>query len=322
MTTITGGVDLGGTKIQAVVLRDREVIGSARTLTPTEGPAEVASAICATLKAAASSAGLSSSDLAAVGIGAPGEIDADEGVVSRSPNVNGFQEPVELGPMVSRGLGDLPVRLDNDVRVAVTGEHQRGAGRPFRDLLGVFVGTGVGGGLILDGKLRIGAGAAGEIGHTTVKDGGRECGCGQRGHLEAYAGRARMEHAAREMQKKGHETILFDLMKKKGRSTLSSGVFQDALNKKDKVAHRLIDEAVWALGIALASAQNLLQFEAIVIGGGLGDRLGSPFIDRVRDAVTPRLHVAERPPAILGTELRDLSGAVGAAIIAEQSQTT
>ncbi len=105
-------------------------------------------------------------------------------------------------------------------------------------------------------------------------------------------------------------------MKKKGRTRLSSGVWARALKKKDKMARSLIDDAVWALGIALASTQNLLDLEAIIIGGGLGDRLGPPFVDRVAAAIKPRLFVSNEPPAILPTELGDLSGSVGAAVLA------
>ena len=255
-------------------------------------------------------------DLGGIGIGSPGEVDGNGGQVSHAVNVPGFQESVPLGLLVSKELGGVPVRLDNDVRVAILGEHRRGAGRPFKDVLGVFVGTGVGGGLILEGKLREGRGAAGEIGHTMVKDRGRVCSDGKRGHLEAYAGRGRLEAEARRRAKRGDKTILFELMKKRGRTRLSSGIWARALDHGDRLAVKLIDDAVWALGIALASAQNLLDLEAIIIGGGLGDRLGTPFVDRIAEAMRPRLFVPDRPPAVLPTELGDLSGAVGAAVLA------
>ncbi len=163
---------------------------------------------------------------------------------------------------------------------------------------------------------REGRGAAGEIGHTLVKDGGRRCGCGRRGHMEAYAGRRSMELTARRRQRKGEKTDLFRIMRKKGRDRLTSSVWAKALDKKDHVATALIDDAVWALAIALSNAQNLLDLEAIIVGGGLGDRLGQPFVDRVAKAMKPRLHVPDKPPAILPTELGDLSGAVGAAVLA------
>ncbi len=317
MPRLTAGVDLGGTKIQTVLLRDRAVVGSSRVLTPQSGAGAVIAAIVDTVDKSLAAAGADRAGLAAVGIGSPGTIDADAGTVANSPNVHGFErDPVPLGPEVSRALGGIGVKLDNDVRVAALGEWKRGAGRPYRDLLCVFVGTGVGGGLILSGELREGRGAAGEIGHTNVKDGGRPCSCGLRGCLEAYAGRARIEVTARRWQEEGRRTELFDIMRRRGRDRVTSGVIAAALAHNDEVTVRLVDQAVWALGLALANAQNLLDMEAIVIGGGLGDRLGQPFVARVEEAARKHLHVPERPPMFLATELRDLSGAVGAAVLA------
>jgi glucokinase len=250
-----------------------------------------------------------------IGIGTPGSITAD-GHVSKAANVPGFMKDVALGPLVSQAFGGVPVVVDNDVRAASMGEFHRGSGRPYRDLLGVFVGTGVGGGLILEGKLRRGRGSAGEIGHTVVKDGGRECTCGRRGHLEAYAGRLSIEKAARRKHAEGAKTILFEIMQRKGRDRVTSSVIAEALDKGDELTHSLIDQAVEALGVALADAQNTLDMEAVIVGGGLGDRLGQPFVRRVADAMQPWLLVPEHAPVVLPTQLGDLSGAVGAAVIA------
>jgi glucokinase len=313
---MTAGVDLGGTKIQVAVVRARKVVGSARVPTPLTGAEPVIEAMVEAVRAAVESVGAKSEDLRAVGIGSPGKIDASAGVVSHSPNVPGFMEPVDLGPRVSSRLGGIPVLLDNDVRVAVRGEHQRGAGRPYRHLLGVFVGTGVGGGLVLDGRLRTGRGALGEIGHIIVKPGGRMCSDGRRGHLEAYAGRGRMEAEARRRVAKGAKTDLFDIMRQKGRTRLSSGVWAAALDHGDRMAHDLVDDAVDALAVGLSSVQNLLDLDAIIVGGGLGDRLGEPFVRRIEQEMHPLLFIPDRPPAVLGSELRDLAGAVGAAVLA------
>jgi glucokinase len=317
MAGLTAGVDLGGTKIQAVVLRNKAQAGSSRVPTPQTNAGDVIAAIVQAVKDSLIQAEATAEDLQGVGIGTPGEIDAERGEVSLASNVPGFVDPpVPLGPQVSEALGGAKVQIDNDVRVAILGEFKRGAGRPYKNFLGVFVGTGVGGGLILDGKLREGRGAAGEIGHAVVKDGGRECSCGRRGCLEAYAGRGRMEVHARQLVDKGRKTDLFKIMEKKGRTRLSSGVWADALEKKDEMAEELVEDAVWALGLALASAQNLLDLDAIMIGGGLGDRLGRPFADRVEKAMQPHLFVPDHPPTILTTELADFSGAVGAAVLA------
>ena len=140
----------------------------------------------------------------------------------------------------------------------------------------MWVGTGVGGGLILNGEPYRGQGAAAEIGHIIVKPGGRVCSDGRKGHLEAYAGRGRMEVYARELHEGGRKTNLFKIMEKKGRTRMSSGVIAEALEEGDKLAQELIDGAVGALATGLASVQNLLALEAIVIGGGLADRLGPP----------------------------------------------
>jgi glucokinase len=314
---LVAGVDLGGTKIQTAVLNNRHVVGTARVETPQSGAEAVLAAIVESVKTSLRDAGASLSDLTATGVGTPGTIDESDGSVSNAPNVPGFATgSVPLAAELSKALGGVEVKVDNDVRVAVRGEWKRGAGRPYRDLLGVFVGTGVGGGMVLDGHLRLGRGAAGEIGHTIVKDGGRRCGCGKQGHLESYAGRASMEATARRWQAEGRKTRLFHIMEKKGRDRVTSGVIAEALAEQDHVAVELIDDAVWALGIALANAANLLDLEAVIIGGGLGDRLGKAFVDRVAASAAPRLHVPERPPTFMPTELGDLSGAVGAAVLA------
>ena len=314
---VTAGVDLGGTKIQTVVLHNEEVVGSSRVLTPQTGdPADVIDAIVGTIRTSLDAAAASQADLRAIGVGTPGKVDAKAGAVLLAANVPGFSDRVELGSLVSKQLGKTKVTVGNDVSVGVLGEYRRGAGRPYKNLLGVWVGTGVGGGLILDGELHDGRGAGGEIGHVVVQPDGLPCACGRRGCLEAYAGRVSMERRARRLVKRGHKTSLFQVMKKRGRERLSSGVYASALEKGDRMTKKLIDDAAWALGIGLASAQNLLDLEAIIVGGGLGDRLGQPFVDQVIEQMAPHLFVPDNPPAVLRTELGDLSGAVGAAVLA------
>ncbi len=314
---VTAGVDLGGTKIQTVVLRNKRVAGDARVPTPQTGaPGDVIEAIVRTIRASLEAASASERSLTAVGIGTPGEIDPDAGAVLLAANVPGFTERVELGPLVAEQLtGGATVKVDNDVRVGVLGEFTRGAGRPYKNFLGVWVGTGVGGGLIIDGELYEGRGAGGEVGHTVVKPGGLKCSCGRRGHVEAYAGRARMERRARKLVASGHKSNLFKIMKQRGRTRLSSGIYARALATGDPVARTLIFDAAWALGVGLASVQNLLDLEAIIVGGGLGDRLGQPFIDRIIKEMTPNLFDPDKAPDVMGTELGDLSGAVGAAVL-------
>src|SRR5207248_6760344 len=173
------------------------------------------------------------------------------------------------------------VAVGNDVQVATEAEFHLGAGAPYDSLLGVFWGTGVGGGLILDGKPWLGRGAAGEIGHMVVKRGGARCPCGRRGCMEAYAGRAAMEAKARKELEAGAETDLFKLMEKHGRDRLTSGIWERALRHEDPLAEKLINRAVKALGAGIASAVNLIDPEAVILGGGLGVRFGAPMLNRI-----------------------------------------
>jgi glucokinase len=174
----------------------------------------------------------------------------------------------------------------------------------------------VGGGLILDGKPWVGRGGAGEIGHMVIKVGGAKCPCGRRGCVEAYAGRAPMEAFARRQVKKGKKTDLFKLMKQHERARLTSGIWERALAQKDKLAASIIDRAVVALGAGIASAVNLLDVEAVVIGGGLGVRFGEPYAQRISEAMLPHLFNDAHPPDVKVAALGDLGGALGAVLLA------
>jgi glucokinase len=315
------GVDLGGTKIQTVVTKGArgEIAGQSRLPTPQTGAEDVIEAIAQSIREALANSRTRASSLTGIGIGAPGEINQRAGTVGNSPNLPGFQtDAVPLAQRLRKALGvtGVRVKVDNDVRVAILGELERGAGKDFGNFLGVWVGTGVGGGLVLNRKLIRGRGNLGEIGHTVVKDAGRECSCGRNGHLESYAGRGRIALTAERRHKHGEKTDLFKIQKRKGKPRVSSGVVADALDHGDAMTHELIDEAVWALGVALGSAQNLLDLEAIIIGGGLGDRLGDPFVSRIEQAMRPQLFVPARAPAMLKSGLGDFSGAVGGSVLA------
>jgi len=304
------GIDLGGTKIYAVVFDGADVLAEAKTKTPTQGgPLAVVDAMAAVVRDLGPVDGL-----AGVGVGAPGVIDSEEGTVRQAPNLHGWMEPFGVAEALSAALGGVPVAVDNDVNVGTLAEHRLGAGKGADDVLGVFAGTGIGAGVVLDGVLRRGpTGAAGEIGHMIVRRGGRVCGCGGRGHLEAYAGRAAMERRARDLERKGRDTMLVDLAPGK---RMTSGVFVKALAAGDAVAVELIDDAVGALGVAIASAVSLLDVALVVVGGGLADRLGASFVARVEEAC--RADVFPRNPAlrIVPAALGDRGGSIGAALMA------
>jgi glucokinase len=313
-----GGIDLGGTKIQTVVVnRKNEVLGQARTETPQQGgPKAIAAAMAACLAEAADDAGYETAELVGTGVGSPGDVDAAAGTVSSAGNLDGWRGSFGLADTLGAAL-ETRVALGNDVQVATTAEFELGAGREFDSLLGVFWGTGVGGGIVLDGSDWLGRGAAGEIGHMVVKRGGRRCPCGNKGCIEAYAGRAAMEARARKKAKKGHETELFDLMRDKGKDRLTSSVWAKAVKHEDELALELIDGAVKALGAGIASAVNLLDVEAVVLGGGLGIRFGDRYGPKIEKRMHKSLFASDNPPAFRVTELGDLGGAIGAALLIE-----
>jgi glucokinase len=313
---IRGGIDLGGTKIQAVVVADGgDVLGSSRMPTPTTGgPPDVAATMAAAIREAATQAGADTGGLEGVGVGSPGAVSDDEGTVAAARNLPDWEEAYPLRDELASRL-DTRVRLGNDVQVATDAEFELGAAQPYNSILGVFWGTGVGGGIVLDGKPWLGRSAAGEIGHVVVNMGGRRCPCGRRGCMEAYAGRLALERRARELEDKGEHTKLFEIMEERGRDRLTSGVWARALKAEDEVARKLIHQAVKALGAGIASSVNLLDVEAVVIGGGMGVRLGEPYVKRIRDAMMPHLFVDSNPPAVHVATLGDLGGAIGASLL-------
>ncbi len=310
-----GGIDLGGTKIQAAVVDDDDtVLGSARRPTPTDGgPGKVAAEMEIALRDAAKAADVEPAALAGVGVGSPGTIEA--GDVTRARNLPDWGGTFPLAATLERGLG-CKVEVGNDVQVATDAEFKLGAGRPYDSLLGVFWGTGVGGGLILDGRPWTGLGGAGEIGHVVVEIDGARCTCGRLGCMEAYSGRAAMEkHVRRLHDEKGRKTDLFKLMREHGRTRLTSGVWARALAHEDKLAIEMLDRAVRALGAGIASAINVLDVEAVIIGGGLGVRLGHPYAKRIAASMLPHVFADSRPPPVHVAALGDLGGAIGAALL-------
>jgi glucokinase len=313
---LRGGIDLGGTKIQtAIVDAGGEVLGEARRPTPTDGgPAGVAEQMAEALRDAAMAADVEPAALEGVGVGSPGDADEKTGVVSSAKNLPDWEGSFPLAETLKAALG-TEVRVGNDVQVATEAEFHLGAGREFQTLIGVFWGTGVGGGLVLDGKPWLGRGAAGEIGHMVVKRGGAKCPCGRKGCMEAYAGRSAMEAEARRQHEEGHKTDLFHLMEKHDKPRLTSGIWERALDHGDHLAEKLIERAIEAIGTGVASAVNLIDPQAVIIGGGLGIRFGERLMDPLMDEMSKHLFLDQKPPAVRVATLGDLGGAVGASLL-------
>ena len=314
---LRGGIDLGGTKIEAIIVDGANtVVGQSRQPTPTEGgPEAVAAHMATAMKEAASAAKVKTGALIGIGVGSPGDVSDEAGTVANAGNLPDWEGSFELAAYLKDKLG-TDVHLGNDVQVATRAEAELGAGKPYESLIMVSWGTGIGGGIVLNDELWVGRGGAGEIGHTVVKRNGAHCPCGRRGCLEAYAGRGAMEARARREVDKGAQTDLFKIMKHRGRVRLTSSVWAHALEQHDHLAHELINRAVKALGAGIASAVNLLDVEAVVIGGGLGVRFGQPMAERISTEMHPHLFNDFRPPAVRVAALGDQGGAIGAALLA------
>jgi glucokinase len=312
---VRAGLDLGGTKIQAVVTDgEAGVLGSARRETPSdEGADAVVRELAGAARDALAEAGVEDTAVTGVGVGAPGSIDVDSGTVLQAANIEAWNEPYPLGERLREELG-LPVAVGNDVSVAVEAERRYGAGREYASFLGVFWGTGVGGGIVVDGRTLHGRGSAGEIGHVPAKPGGRRCVCGLRGCVEAYAGRGAMEERARVLARR-RKTELFEIQRRRGRPRLTSGVWARALAEDDKLARELLERAVRALAVGIGAAVNLLDVEGVVVGGGLGLRLGEEWLRQLEAASLEHVFFRD-PPAFRLAELGDLGGAIGASLLA------
>ncbi|PCN46702.1 glucokinase [Curtobacterium sp. 'Ferrero'] len=309
-TTVVG-IDVGGTNIEVgLVTAEHDVLDRAKASTPETGPDDVLQTIVDLVRS------LDGSPVA-VGLGIPGVV--HEGRALTVPNLVGWTEPVDLTTPLSDAFG-VPVSLGNDANVGLLGEWTAGAARGGRNVLGLWMGTGVGGGLVLDGRPYTGSrGAAGEIGHVVVLAGGALCSCGRRGCAEAYAGRASMRGTARTMADAGRETALFDIRDAEEKTKLTSKVWAAALEDDDDLATKLFDTAVDMLGVALGSTINLLDLDRVVVGGGLAETLGQGLADRLRGAADPWMLRPDPELEFVVAELGDDAGVVGAATLARSA---
>lgn len=301
------GVDVGGTNIEVgLVDAEHRVHARAKARTPTAGPDAVLAAISELVQ------GLDAEPVS-VGVGIPGVV--HEGRVLTVPNLDGWHEPVDLVEELTNRLG-LPVTLGNDADAGLLGEWLAGAAVGARDVLGLWMGTGIGGGLILDGRPHHGArGAAGEIGHVVVQAGGALCTCGRRGCVEAYAGRRSMQGVATTMAEAGWQTSLFEIQEQERKPKLTSAVWARALGDGDELAGKLFDTAIETLGVAIGSAVNLLDLDTVIVGGGLAEKLGQPLADRIGAAAAPWMLQASPDLRFAVSTLGDDAGVVGAAAL-------
>jgi len=311
------GVDIGGTKMMATVYnRDFEALGTCRKKSKAkakQGSSE--GRIITIVRAALEAAG--NPKIHGIGVGSPGPLDPVTGVIIDTPNLGWKDFP--LAEMLAKEFG-VPVVVDNDVNVGTYGEWCFGEISDCRDVVGIFPGTGIGGGIIVDGKMVHGfSGAAGEIGHMTVMLEGPYCGCGKRGCLEAVASRVAMAKeiaalAAREDAPYILENCGTDLAK------IRSGVIAKAIQAGEKMVEGVVRQAAYYIGVASGNLINILSPEAVVIGGGLVEAMPELFMEEINRGIADHaMPFLRKNVRVVPAKLGDNAGVLGGAqMIAER----
>ena len=308
------GVDLGGTKIYtALAGADGQVLAEIKI--PTEaagGQTHVIARIVDSCREVRARAGVLGGRVAAVAVGAPGPLDTKSGVIHFAPNLKWHGVP--LKQLLEEPLG-VPVFLDNDANLAALGEYVYGAGRGTMDMVFITVSTGIGGGLILGGRLYRGASdSAGEIGHTVVLPDGPLCSCGNRGCLEAVASGTALAAQARELIGQGRGAGI--LAAAGGLEKLNAAAVFAAAAGGDSEATLLIERAGRCLGIAVANTANLLNPERVVIGGGVAENGDLLFAPVSREVARAALEPARSTIRIVKAALGGRAGVLGAVALA------
>ena len=317
MSRVVIGVDLGGTNLRTSLISSEGVIldKHKEATRASEGWGKIVNRLIQNIERQQEIAIQKGMSVVAVGVGAPGVIRVDKGIVVKSPNFPDWNN-LPLKNELEKALS-IPVFIENDANAAALGEKWRGAGRDIRSMIHLTLGTGVGGGIILDNKIWHGAdGMAGEIGHMTLIPDGRQCTCGNTGCLEMYASARGIVQSFREELERQKLSAAGDL-----KEVTSEKVYQ-AAREGDAVARRVMKDMGRMLGIGIASLINIFNPERVVIGGGVKDAWPL-FIGATHEEIMKRaFQVPAERTEIVPSSLGDDAGMVGAAAVALELQST
>jgi len=312
------GVDLGGTKILAGVFDDKlECLGRAKKSTKAQrGPEAVVERIAATVLEAIDECDLQPKQIRGLGIGAPGACDPDTGTVIFAPNLvwKNFPLKKELEKRLP-----FPVFVENDCNIQTLGVYEKELKARPRNMVGIFLGTGIGAGIILEGKLYRGFNrTAGEIGHMVLEVGGPKCGCGNKGCFEALASRTAIFKRLEAALKDGQKTVLTEMLGN-NLEDLRSGDLRKAIKRRDKLVERIVEEAAEYTGIAVANIINLLNPEVIVLGGGVMDALEDEMLAIIIETAHDyAMNGTADGIEIIASRLGDEAGITGGAVLARR----
>ncbi len=312
------GVDFGGTKILAGVFDSSlKCLGRSKASTKSErGEEEVIDRIARCAQDAVDECDLSMKQIRGVGLGAPGAVDSESGEVIFAPNLK--WENVPLKKELEKKLG-VPVFLENDGNICTLGIYETELKGKPRNVVGVFLGTGIGGGLILEGKLYSGFNrTAGEIGHMVIAVGGPKCGCGNRGCFEALASRTAIFRNIQTAVKDGQKTLLTEMLGEELKD-LRSGDLRKAIRKGDKFAEKVVEDAAEYTGIAVANLINIFNPEVVVLGGGvidaLEDEMMAIIVETAKDCA---MSGTTKGIEIIASKVGDDAGILGGAVLARK----
>jgi len=312
------GVDFGATKIYAGLFTSNlNLVGAAKMTTkPLRGATAVLDRIARCVKDVVDECDLTMDKVRAVGVGAPGALDPESGRLIVAPNLG--WENVPLQKELEKRL-DLPVAIENDANAALVGVYEEELEGKPRHVLGVFIGTGIGGALMVNGDLYSGySHFAGEVGHMVIDIDGPKCGCGNVGCFEALASRTAIFREIKAALAQGQKTILTDMLGDKLEG-LRSGDLRKAIQKDDKLAAKVVEDAADYTGIAVGSLINLLNPEVVVLGGGLIEALSDVMMPRItKSALSHALPGTTDSVQIKDSLLGDKAGIFGAAVLARR----
>lgn len=313
------GVDLGGTKILAGIFTPQlKCIGRVKTSTKaSRGSDSVIERIARCVEDAVDECDLKLDQVRGIGVGAPGAVDSGTGKVIFAPNLPGWTD-VGLKKSLESELG-RPVFLENDGNICTLGVYYAELDAKPRNVVGVFIGTGIGAGIIIDGKLYSGSNrSAGEVGHMVLEVGGPKCGCGNRGCFEALAGRQALFKKIQSLVKDGQKTVLTEMLGS-DLQDMRSGDLRKAIRRGDKLVERVVEEAAEYIGIGIANLINVLGPDYVVLGGGVIDALE----DEMMAIIVETAHDYALPGTsdnieIVASKLGDDAGITGGAVLARR----
>lgn len=310
------GIDLGGTKILTGLV-DKEnghVEYFEKHKTRSENGSDyVVNKIIQSINELLEESRLDISQISSIGIGAPGQVNREKGILISAPNLNCSN--INLKAILERQFF-IPTFIGNDVGTATLGEIKFGAGVGYDNVVCIFVGTGIGSGIARDGKIYYGAsGTAGEIGHIIVDAGGRPCGCGGNGCLEAYASRTAIEHRIIGQLKKGRESYIKEYMKENRQ--ISSKMIKKALEQNDELVTQTLFEASDYLSNGLATVMNFYNPELIILGGGLIEAIDIFYERTIAKAKSKALPIPAKATEFKKAKLGDFSGVIGACFLSD-----